>query len=56
VEPVAFAELRDIVEGTAVWDEDHATKQPDWSHDATWGGRMPVERFEDHRSPDRLAR
>ncbi|MCB0962347.1 MAG: SLBB domain-containing protein [Acidimicrobiales bacterium] len=48
------AELADLVEGSegpeAVLDDAQATKQPDWSQDATWSGKVPVERFDQHAS------
>lgn len=55
VEPIEIAELRDVDGERAVPDARHADKQPDWSYDAAWSGRTPVERFADHRSADKLA-
>ena len=47
-----MAELADLVEGSegpeAVLDEAQAAKQPDWSHDTTWSGKAPVDRFDQH--------
>jgi NADH-quinone oxidoreductase subunit F len=43
VEPVPFAELVDIGDGTAVVDKHHRHKQPDWSYRATTSGSTPVE-------------
>ena len=48
VAPTLVAELRDISEAVAVWDERHRDKQPDWSYDAVWSGKAPVERFAQH--------
>ena len=48
-EPVLIAELLDIVEGQAVWDERHREKQPDWTYDATDSGQMPAEKYGEHR-------
>lgn len=55
VEPFLIAELRDIDAGVATWDERHADKQPDWSYDTTWSGRVPADLFGDHREGGRLA-
>jgi NADH:ubiquinone oxidoreductase subunit F (NADH-binding) len=54
VEPTLVAELRDIVDETAVWDERHREKQPDWSYDPEWSGAAPVERFAEHRPGQEL--
>jgi NADH-quinone oxidoreductase subunit F len=45
VEPALIAPLRDIVDGVAVLDESHASKQPDWTHDPTDSGKAPAERL-----------
>ncbi|HEX3621348.1 MAG TPA: NADH-ubiquinone oxidoreductase-F iron-sulfur binding region domain-containing protein, partial [Acidimicrobiales bacterium] len=45
VEPTLIAELVDIDDGTAVWDERHREKQPDWSYDEEYSGKVPAERF-----------
>ena len=39
------AELVDIVDGHATYDEHHREKQPDWSYDAVDSGQAPVDRF-----------
>ena len=49
VEPELIAELVDIVDGTAVWDEHHRDKQPDWSYDEEYSGQVPAERYGEHR-------
>ena len=49
-EPVLIAELVDIVDGAAVWDERHLAKQPDWSYDDEFSGATPVELSADHRA------
>jgi len=54
VEPALIAELLDIVDGGAVWDEHHREKQPDWSYDAEYSGKVPAERFGEHRAPESL--
>jgi NADH-quinone oxidoreductase subunit F len=41
--PVLIAELVDIRNGTAIVDEHHRHKQPDWSYRATSSGSTPVE-------------
>jgi NADH:ubiquinone oxidoreductase subunit F (NADH-binding) len=53
VEPVLIAELLAIAGDSAVWDERHLTKQPDWTYNATDSGQMPAERYGEHRrEPD----
>ncbi len=52
--PTLVAELLDIDEGVAVWDERHRDKQPDWSYDTEWSGKAPVERFAEHRAGEEL--
>ncbi|MDQ6726748.1 MAG: hypothetical protein M3066_11375 [Actinomycetota bacterium] len=54
VEPALIAELVDIVGDAAVWDERHRQKQPDWSYDAEYSGKVPAERFGEHRAPEPL--
>ena len=50
-----IAELVDIDdEGHAAWDERHREKQPDWSYDAEYSGKVPAERFGEHRAPEGL--
>lgn len=39
--------LLDIVDGTAVYDERHADKQPDWTFDAIDSGIYPAQRLQD---------
>jgi hypothetical protein len=39
--------LIDIVEGTAVYDEREARKQPDWSFEAIDSGTYPAQRLQD---------
>jgi NADH-quinone oxidoreductase subunit F len=55
IEPALVAELVDIDDGTAVLDERHRTKQPDWSYGETYSGQAPADRFGEHRSPEELA-
>jgi NADH:ubiquinone oxidoreductase subunit F (NADH-binding) len=50
VEPMPMSELRELAGGQATWDSRHASKQPDWSYDVTWGGRSPTARNSDHRA------
>jgi NADH-quinone oxidoreductase subunit F len=54
VTPHLVCELVDVRDGVATWDQDHRTKQPDWTHDAVWAGASPAERYADHRRPDDL--
>jgi len=49
VEPALVAELVDIAEGTATFDERHRDKQPDWTFDPTDSGQSPADRFAEHR-------
>ena len=39
--------LLDIVEGTAVFDEREAQRQPDWTFDAIDSGSYPAQRLQD---------
>jgi hypothetical protein len=50
VEPAMIAELVDIAGEAAIWDERHRDKQPDWSYDDEWSGKVPAERFGEHRA------
>jgi NADH:ubiquinone oxidoreductase subunit F (NADH-binding) len=43
-EPMLVAELLDLSGGTAVLDERHARKQPDWSYDEIDSGQSPADR------------
>jgi NADH:ubiquinone oxidoreductase subunit F (NADH-binding) len=54
VEPELIAELVDIEGGRATWDERHREKQPDWSYDPEPSGKVPAERFGEHRAPEAL--
>jgi hypothetical protein len=54
VEPELIAELVDIAGDRASWDERHREKQPDWSYDAEPSGKVPAERFGEHRAPETL--
>jgi hypothetical protein len=54
VEPALIAELVDIEGDRATWDERHREKQPDWSYDAQYSGKVPAERYGDHRAPEVL--
>jgi len=40
-----IAELVDIRDGKAVWDERHRNKQPDWSYNKTNSGTVPVDLY-----------
>jgi NADH:ubiquinone oxidoreductase subunit F (NADH-binding) len=54
VEPALIAELVTIDDGTAVVDERHRDKQPDWTYDATYSGQAPADRLDEHRAPEAL--
>ena len=43
VEVRLVAPIVDVADGQVVLDDSQATKQPDWSHDATDSGKAPVE-------------
>jgi len=43
-DPELIAAIVDIVDDQAVLDVDHATKQPDWSHDPQDSGESPADR------------
>jgi hypothetical protein len=49
LEPRLIAELEGIADGSAVLDERHAEKQPDWSYDPTPSGQWPADRYAEHR-------
>ncbi len=51
VEPWLVAELSAIEGDEAVWDTRHRAKQPDWSYDTEWSGKLPAEMYGDHRHP-----
>jgi hypothetical protein len=46
------AELLNIDGDEAVVDERHRAKQPDWSYDAEWSGKVPADVMADRRGPD----
>ena len=54
VDPALIAELVDIDDGVATWDERHREKQPDWSYDEVDSGQAPAERYGEHRAPQGL--
>ncbi|MGI9033451.1 MAG: hypothetical protein ACR2HY_07170, partial [Acidimicrobiales bacterium] len=49
VEPALIAELVDISDGKATFDEHHLAKQPDWTFDEEYSGQSPADRFAEHR-------
>jgi NADH-quinone oxidoreductase subunit F len=53
-EPRLIAELVDIEGDSAVWDERHLEKQPDWTYNATDSGQMPAEKYGEHRREPEL--
>ncbi len=54
VEPLLVSELVRIDDETAILDERHRTKQPDWTYGTTYSGQAPADRFGEHRSPQAL--
>ena len=52
-EPVLIAALNEIDgQGVALWDDDFRRKQPDWSYDDEWSGKIPADLETDHRRPE----
>lgn len=46
-EPVLIAPIVDIDDlGRVTIDDEQRTKQPDWSHDDTWNGQSPADRYD----------
>ncbi len=50
--PAVIVELRDIDDGVARWADNHVRKQPDWSYDESWSGKVPADLMADRRGPD----
>ncbi len=48
--PLLVAELVDIDDGKAIYDEEFASKQPDWTYDEVDSGQSPVDRLTDRRA------
>jgi NADH:ubiquinone oxidoreductase subunit F (NADH-binding) len=48
--PLLIAELVDIADGLAVYDEEFTSKQPDWTYDEIDSGQSPVDRLTDKRA------
>ncbi|MFN2609017.1 MAG: NADH-ubiquinone oxidoreductase-F iron-sulfur binding region domain-containing protein, partial [Acidimicrobiales bacterium] len=48
-EPALVAELVEISDGRATFDERHLAKQPDWTFDGEYSGKSPADRFAEHR-------
>ena len=42
-DPVLIAPITGFEDGKALIDEDHRTKQPDWTHDERWSGKTPAD-------------
>lgn len=51
-DPALVTELLSVAGGESAWDEGFLTKQPDWTHEATWGGAVPADRYRDQLPPD----
>jgi hypothetical protein len=54
VRPDIVAELVDIRGDEAVVDERHQQKQPDWTYEPEWSGKIPAERYDDNRHHEEL--
>ncbi len=54
VEPMLVTELLAIDDDTAILDERHRTKQPDWSYGDSYSGQAPADRYGEHRAPTAL--
>jgi NADH:ubiquinone oxidoreductase subunit F (NADH-binding) len=48
------AELVDVDNGVARWDERHAQKQPDWTYNPRDSGQSPAERLGEHRTHEEI--
>jgi NADH:ubiquinone oxidoreductase subunit F (NADH-binding) len=48
IDPYLVTELLDIRDGRAVYDEQHAAKQPDWTFDEVDSGQYPADRLRRH--------
>lgn len=48
--PLLIAELEDIVDGQAIYDERFVDKQPDWTYDEVDSGQTPVDRLTERRA------
>jgi hypothetical protein len=48
--PLLVAELVDIDDGKAIYDEEFARKQPDWTYAEVDSGQSPVDRLTDRRA------
>jgi len=46
VEPALIVPIVDLEGGIALLDEEHAGKQPDWTHDAEFSGQSPADRVD----------
>ncbi len=46
VEPALIVPIVDLDGNAAVLDEDHAGKQPDWTHDEEYSGQAPADRVD----------
>jgi hypothetical protein len=53
-EPQLIAELVNILDGSAIYDERHRQKQPDWTYNAVDSGELPAWRLGEHREPEHL--
>jgi NADH-quinone oxidoreductase subunit F len=52
-EPTLITELREIdADGVARWDPDFRRRQPDWTYDEEWSGKVPADLQADHRRPE----
>jgi hypothetical protein len=49
-DPYLIAPLVDIVDGTAVLDENHARRQPDWTYNEVDSGKWPASWIDERRA------
>ena len=49
--PVRVVPIISIEEGTAVFDNRHLDRQPDWTYEPTWSGRYPAQAVDVRQGP-----
>lgn len=53
-EPRLVTELVDLDDGRITLDDRFLQKQPDWTYDDEWSGKVPADRLADHRASEPL--
>jgi NADH:ubiquinone oxidoreductase subunit F (NADH-binding) len=54
IDACLVAELVDVENGVAQWDERHRQKQPDWTYNPRDSGQSPAERLGEHRTYEQI--